>query len=288
MLMDKLKQRRRMSKKEAFDLKLLESYLPMQELKKVRKLVRRGRCSINLERNPVSFLITGKNLIPILTSSSFDFSKYNRFIVASYKSKVQEEFSPRVFDVLPNFIAPDIIGQSIEKRAAATILFSSNLNVLFVKHGEEILEFLSQFKGVKVYSRASKSMQASLDEKGVVAKVGSERTLSDLELKKFDFIFRLKKPQQSSISINIPSETKKANLDFIKEYVELARELSVNVPKELDSIIKDFVMMRGLPEEFVASVRELAKSLARMELRSKLMNKDIARAFEIASASVKK
>ena len=246
-------------KKEAFKLDRLASYLSKKEFKEVRKLVKKGEVKITTEKLPISFLITGEDLIPQLSGND----SLNRRIQSRHFSKIRSEFSTRAFDVLPNFIAPELVGLSVEKRAATALLFSENLKILLIKHGKQIIDFLSQFE-------VSSAKRDGSFKEG------------------FDFVFRSKKPHASPLLVYEPSEVRKANLDFIKDYVSRAKELSVNVPKGLDMLITEFVRLRMGSESFANSVRELAKSLARVEMRSKLLNKDLARAFEIASASVRK
>jgi len=263
MVFDKLKQRRRILKKEAFELTRLATYLSRKELKDIKRQVKQNKASIATEKLPISFLISGENLIPKLAPAE-QFESHNSKIKSRHFSKIQAEFSTRAYDVLPNFIAPDVVGLSVEKRAAVALLFSESLKILFIRHGREIIEFLDNFDLKSVAVRTSKLREG------------------------FDFVFRSKKPHASPLLVYEPSEVKQANIAFIKDYVVRARELSVNIPKELNELIEQFIQLRMGSEQFAESVRELARALARMEMRSKLLNKDLARAFEIASASAKR
>ena len=146
MVFDRLKQRRRILKKEKLELDRLASYLSKTELRDVKKLIKQKKVSINTEKLPILFLISGENLVPQLTSSEVDVEAYNQKIKAKHFSNIRAEFSQRAYDVLPSFIAPELIGLSIEKRAASTLLFSQNLSISIVQNGKVVLDFLSQFE----------------------------------------------------------------------------------------------------------------------------------------------
>jgi len=264
MVFDQLKQRRRYAKKEKFELSRLASCLSKKELKDIKKLRRQNKASIGTKKLPISFLISGENLIPQLSSNEVDVEPYNQTIRAKHFSDIRAEFSQRAYDVLPNFIAPELVGLSVEKRVASTLLFSQNLSISIARNGKEVLDFLSQFELESSSARAGKSDEG------------------------FDFVFKPKKPQVSPLLVYTPSEIRQANLAFIKDYAAEASQLSVKIPKDLDAQIEEFARSRMGSARFAEGVRELARALARMEMRSKLLNKDLARAFEIASASAKR
>jgi len=243
------KQLRRLSKKEAFDLARLTKYLPKKDIKIIKKQIKSNQANITSKKLPISFLISGENVIPQI-------EPHNSRIKSIHFSKIRAEFSQRAYDVLPSFIAPHVVGLSIEKRAAAALLFSSDLKIVLIRYGKDIVNFINNFELSSSVSLASSP-------------------------KECDFVFKPKQPRGSPLLINIPSDVEKANLEFIREYANIARKLGVFIPSDLDKLIEEFAGKRA------NSVRKLAKSLARMEMRSRVKNKDLARSFEIASASVK-
>jgi DNA replicative helicase MCM subunit Mcm2 (Cdc46/Mcm family) len=91
-------------------------------------------------------------------------------------------------------------------------------------------------------------------------------------------------------------DIKKADIVFIKNYLKKAKELDVQIPRNLVDRIKNFILRlkekeKKVPyevsEDVVAGVINMVKSSARLELRDLVETKDLERVFSIFYDSFK-
>ncbi len=122
---DKLILIRPLSKREEFQLSKVNPYLSPKELKLLVSFIKQKKASINLNRLGWSFLISGKDLLPELISDAKEIQELNEKIQKIFYKERFEEFSERAFGILPQLIAPNLVGLLHAKQAAALQLFST-------------------------------------------------------------------------------------------------------------------------------------------------------------------
>lgn len=259
------------------------NFISKDELKLIKKHMKQTKSSVLFEKIPISFLLSGNDLLPQIRTNKEELINLNSKLREAFFQKAEIDFSTRAFDVIPHFVASELIGHVPEKRVASAMLFSKNLKVLYIGQGQKLLDFIKEFDEIVVKEGTGIS-KCHVNER--LACVVDDLEFVDTEL--FDLVFLMSEPNVSGKLVFEPSAERKANFDFFRRYVRKARFLSVNIAPELERLIDKMVVERSGSEKFGKTVRELAKSIARAELRSKLVNVDVLRAFEIADKSIKK
>jgi replicative DNA helicase Mcm len=138
-----------------------------------------------------------------------------------------------------------------------------------------------------------------------VGELRSEIPFDSALLTRFHLVFFIKKPDlekfkkiAESILSGDKTKAKKGDIEFIKEYVRAIDEKikKVEFPKEMQKEVISFVEGLKKKEEdhlieisprFVIGIMRLCKSLARMEAREAVQEKDIKRVKEIVADSLK-
>ena len=121
-------------------------------------------------------------------------------------------------------------------------------------------------------------------------------------LSRFHLIFIVKKAdldEFTEIADRLISEDKvpikQSDIEFLKKYVEFARDIKVKIPRHLSDKIKDFVTAlkneeKSLPFKItprtVTGILRMVKASARMELRDEAQTKDLDRVFSIVKKSI--
>lgn len=269
-LANKIKSKLRMARKNRRDFSALSIYFSKEELSKIKKFINNGEAVIDTERIPISFLISGQNLIAQIRSSKHDFTWHNSQIKNTHYSRLYYEFANRAFDVLQSIIVPELIGLREEKQATAAILFGKDLKILCTQHSGKLSAFLKEF---------------GLADK--LVSLANCRGLNKLNIDDFDFVFKPERPKSgTAMNMLCNEEVVKGDIEFLKGYSALAAQFEVEFPKEYKSLIDNFVEKQGRNKKFSLSVEKLAKAFARMELRNRVAYRDLYRAFSVASHSL--
>ncbi len=351
---------RPLNKREQFDLGKFQPYLSDEEFRVVSKLVRQKKVTPHIQKQEFSFLLSGKNLLPQLESEQ-DLQEVNQKIRRKYFEEAYNEFAERAWQVLPQFIAPKVVGMRAEKQAAVLQLFCKDrVHILyFGDSGNGKTQILRSIKGVapvasfglassglavsergksvasgllpkadkgiccidelNLASKADQEALAGAMEEGVVSYVrGGESIKIDAHahvlaaattkaklsslLPKFHLIFFSKPVAPTSfgdmvdkILTESSEATNPADALFIRDYVSYALRINPKLPRHVTPIIKKFAtslkekeskLPYKITPRVVSGIVELAKASARMDLRGKVENTDLARVFEVVEASV--
>ncbi|MBS3064625.1 MAG: ATP-binding protein [DPANN group archaeon] len=141
---------RPLAKKEKFDILKVKEHLSESEFARLSRLVKQGKAEIKLEKKEWSFLISGKNLIPSIKFIKPDKRKFNLDYDVELKEQVWLEeldkklrnkfleqtfndFAPRAWTTVPQFIASNLVGMADIKNAVALQLFSKEaIHILLI------------------------------------------------------------------------------------------------------------------------------------------------------------
>ena len=141
---------RPLAKKEKFDSAKVKEYLSDSEFTKLMWFIKQGKAEIKLEKFGWNFLISGNDLMPRVRFVKPEKRRFNPDHDVELKDQVWideldkklrnkflqhtfEEFPPRAWTTIPQFIAPNLIGMETIKQAAAMQLFSKDaLHILLI------------------------------------------------------------------------------------------------------------------------------------------------------------
>ncbi|MBS3064934.1 MAG: ATP-binding protein [DPANN group archaeon] len=141
---------RPLAKKEKFDSAKVKEYLSDSEFTKLMWFIKQGKAEIKLEKFGWNFLISGNDLMPRVRFVKPEKRRFNPDHDVELKDQVWideldkklrnkflqhtfEEFAPRAWTTIPQFIAPNLIGMETIKQAAAMQLFSKDaLHILLI------------------------------------------------------------------------------------------------------------------------------------------------------------
>lgn len=115
---------RPLTRRETFELGKVKQYLSGEEYNKVAGLLKQGKLKIRLKRFSWSFLVSAKNILPWMTSDENFVEQLNGKIKSAFLQECFEDFKERAWNVIPQYIAPNILGLQDIKQAAALQLFS--------------------------------------------------------------------------------------------------------------------------------------------------------------------
>ncbi len=119
--------------REQFELSKIADHLTEGELKLIISWVKQGKGRVSLHRYGWSFLVSGKDHFPKIISPEQFASDINEKIRNGFFVERFTEFSERAFAAIPQYVAPDIIGNFDAKQAIALQLFSYEpFNILLV------------------------------------------------------------------------------------------------------------------------------------------------------------
>ena len=128
---------RPLGKNERFSLSRLEPYLNKDEYKLVAAWLKQQKAKISIIKYGWSFLISGKDHLPKLISGEPYTEELNSKIKTIFFRRRFEEFAERAWNAVPQYIAPEMIGNLEIKQAIALQLLSPEpINILLVGNAE--------------------------------------------------------------------------------------------------------------------------------------------------------
>ncbi len=291
---------RPLSKKEQWSVDSLKEYISEDSAKKALAAVKQNKAELKYIKKGFSFLIANKDLIPQLDSGEFE--DLNKQIEKEFYATSFKNFAERAWGALPQYIGPNTLGQTEIKQAITLQLFSPEPIKLLIlgKINAEMLTFARKLAPPEFQIITNFSPEKELDfEKPIITKTDRQTKHSD----KFDLLFFTKtavlkdfEDIAEKIITGSKAKVKDADLEFLKEYIEQAREIEVEIPAHLVEQLKKFIVKLKKEEselnysvttDFVAVVVSLCKAAARMEMRSQIDSKDLVRVFDIVEKSIR-
>ncbi|MEM2954447.1 MAG: hypothetical protein QW625_00630 [Candidatus Nanoarchaeia archaeon] len=149
---------RKLNNKEKFQFSIIDEYLKNDEKAKLLFLIKQQKAFIKIKKKGWSFLISGKDLLPRVfylkpekRTLNPDFTneletkiwleKLDKKIKKRFFEKRANEFATKVWQVIPQFIAPNLIINQHMRQALALQLFSKEpLHYLLICEDQSILE----------------------------------------------------------------------------------------------------------------------------------------------------
>ncbi len=291
---------RPLSKREEWALDSIKDYISEENARKITAAVKQNKAKLKFVQKGFSFLVANKDLIPQLDSKEFE--ELNKEIEREFYSTNFKNFTERAWQVLPQYIGPNTLGQLDIKQAISLQLFSPEpIKILIIgKINAEILTCARKLapSSFQIITNFSADSKADFD-KFILTKMDKRSKLT----LKFDLLFftRVAKLEEfediaEKIILGSKAKVRDADIEFLKEYINKARETEVEIPTHLSDKLKKFVVGLKKKEKklrynvtpaFVSCVVNLCKASARMELRSEIESKDLVRVFEIVEKSIK-
>lgn len=238
---------RRHKKHDKFALNYLRNYIESETYREVSKKVKQGKAKVSIERRGYSFLISGRDLLPVVKSKYLPQETLNRFIERRFLEEKNKDFSRRAWTFIPEFIGPMLSADKRAKLLLALSLFAPKVRINFVDYSDTSKRLINHASLIgKTHAKASKKPDKKYDINLFVnpPKLGDFLEMTELDTK----IVHLKR----------------GDMEFIKQYIAAAAENDVEFPSKLK---------KGLKEEFLP----LAEASAKMELRSTVTQKDVDR-----------
>lgn len=154
--------------REKFEISKLADYLNENEYGLAIGWLKQGKAKMDVRKYDWSFLISGKNHVPKIISDQPYTKELNEKIKKMFLDERFKEFSERAWNAVPQYIAPNVIGQMDAKQAVALQIFSSEpMHVLFMGDAEsgksEIFESVKKLSDNSVV-QASDGICVSLYE----------------------------------------------------------------------------------------------------------------------------
>ncbi len=263
---------RPLGRQEKDNLYKLINFLDKSELKQVAMLMKLDKINIEIKKLGYSFMISGRDLLPVLISEDALADQLNRKMEQKHYEQLFNEFKERAWTILPYYLASDTPGLLTEKRAVLLHLFTDYpMNVLLVGDGKDVVESAQDFKNCE-HIKWQKTKPKSADFHLIF---NAKKT----NLKKFSDLF-------DTVVLESTTKTNAEDIRLIKEYIKEALKINVTIPRGLDQKIKTYVV--GLKKKSMKTaecVIELVKASARMELRNKVEHKDLERAFSVVKCA---
>jgi len=239
---------RKVSKNEGFALKNLKHYSSREDYKKFMKMLKQKKTKLKIKQQGYSFLISGKDLMPVPVSGDKWIKEFAEKVELKFYENKITEFSERAWNIIPEYIAPKVLGQKNLKLLLTVLLFSSPVNLVVIggKGTASIIRSARSFRRISV-STAKKKTKKRYDLYFMAAQA---------DLGKF---FDMAEKSQKSVEI------KRSDINFLRMYIREARKLNVFVPNKFESKFKN------------RAERELAIGSARIDLRTEVNENDIKR-----------
>ncbi len=289
---------RPLTKEEKTDLNFLSEYLSKDQISFIKTKIKQKKAKLVRKKKDFSFLISGKNIIPKIESQEKDLTILNQEIERKYLKEKFKEFKERAWNIIPQYIASNIVGLREVKQACMLQLFTEDsLNMLLFGNSgtgkTSILDSLSKI--------SSKNLPKVIDAKKniedysihiIKSQIPSYTKLSDFNLA---FIIRDASLEQfadiaEKIVMSEKQKPKQADMDFIREYINHANQIKVEIPNQFLDLIKDFSttlkskehsLLYKVTPKTIESIISMIKASARIELRDKANHKDLERVFDI-------
>lgn len=297
-----------LTKRQKFKLSKVNPYLHKNELNKLTMLLKQGKANIELKRFGWSFLISGRDLLPVLEyihpdnrKFIFDKSKErsDKNFIKEAEQKIQkafyriafDDFAERAWGAIPQYISPTLVTPVFVKQAIALQLFCPRKFKILLKGGKAKKKLLASASDIdnnlvaadldeladkqrKVLS--SKKLLAGSRNKTLQGNFNLTLTVKKINLKKFTDLVESLVVQEVKINKN--------DIFFIKKYVKMGQKINVRIPPRFVEKIKSFALTldkRKINKNTVEGILQLVKASAAMELRSEIKTKDLVRIFEI-------
>jgi len=302
---------RKLNKRQRFKLSKVETYLHKNEFNKLVFLVKQGKANIELKRLGWSFLISGKDLLPILYYVSperrklvFDDSEeesdeqfiydLNKKIQRIFYKKAFEDFSERAWGSIPQYIAPTLVTSLQTKQAVALQLFCPREFKILLKGGkarEKILRSAVEIDNNLVISHVD-----DLSKKEYAQLLSARKVLATASKKKkihsdFNLVLPVKKISLKKFTDLVENlvvrevEINKNDISFIRKYIRHAQKIKVKLLPHFANKIKKFAIKlekkKNVTPKTIEGLIQLIKASAAMELRDQVETKDLERVFRI-------
>jgi len=303
---------KKLTKRQRFKLSKVKQYLHKNEFNKLIALVKQGKANIELKRYGWSFLISGKDLLPILHYVHPEKRKYifdeseekpDRTFIREADKKIQKafysaafaDFSERAWGAVPQYLAPTLVSPVHIKQAIALQLFCSNDFKILLKGGRPKKKLLA----------SASEIDSSLVVSDIDELIGKERkeVLSSGKLlagtrkktprnPKFNLILPVKKISLKKFTDLVESlviqevKINRNDIFFIKRYIKHAQKIKVKLPPTLTDRVKLFALAlrkgnKKVGKKTIEGILYFVKASAAMELREQVETKDLARVFKI-------
>ncbi len=239
-------------KQDKFALNYLKKYTTKLTYLKIWGKIKQGKARVKIRRKGYSFLISGRDLLPVLISKDLPSNKLNKEIEKRFFEEKYNNFSNRAWKVIPEYIGPHIAADRRIKSLLTLALFSDvKINIIDK-------------------SRLSKKLVSHAKTLGSL----NVRSLNR-KVKSYELNIKIKTPKLGKFKNIAESASKvvhlrEGDISFIKKYIKEARKKKVKIPNKLEKKFRK------------DSLIELSKASARMELRSEVINKDVERIKQLS------
>lgn len=304
---------KKLTKRQRFKLSKIRPYLHKNELIKLTALVKQGKANIELKRFGWSFLISGKDLLPVLhyvppenRKFIFDVSeeRADKQFIREADKKIQKafynnafiDFSERAWGAIPQYLAPTLVISLYIKQAIALQLFCPKDFKILLRGGrikEKIMSSASEIDSSLVTAEidelVGKERKEMLSAKKLLA--GTRNKTNSLH-SKFNLVLPVKKISLRKFTDLVESlvvqevQINRTDIYFIKRYIKNAQKIKVKLPPHLTDKIKLFALAlkkrnKKVTKKTIEGILQLVKASAAMELREQVESKDLARVFKI-------
>ena len=235
-------------KQDKFALNYLRRYVSRRTHLKVSGKVKQGKAKVKIKRMGYSFLISGRDLLPVVSSDTLNIRWINQIARERFFREKYLDFSSRSWDVIPEYIGPRIIADKRIKRLLALSLFAPELKINIIDESDTSKRLISYADMIS--DNKARTAKKSLKSYDLNVKVGGAK------LGKFKGV-----TETSVKAVHI----REGDMDFIERYIGDATGFEVQVPDDLTESLHR-------PE-----LLALAKASARMEMRTSLNEGDIER-----------
>lgn len=234
-------------KRDKFSLTYLKNYMSKKDYRDISAKIKQGKAKVKIERKGYSFLISGRDLLPVVKSKHLPTEEVNKLIEHRFFAEKYADFSQRAWKVLPEYIGSRIPANKDVKTVLALGLFSD------VK------------MNIRDESNVSKRLVAHAK---LIGKIKAKASKKDDESYEVNFLAKPAKLGKFEAITNRASKVahlRRGDIDFIKKYVEEGKKIEITISRNFRKKFRR------------ETLRELAKASARIELRKEVAKKDIER-----------
>ena len=304
---------KRLSKRQRFKLSKIKPYLHKNEIAKLIALIKQGKANIELKRFGWSFLISGKDLLPVLYYIPVEKRKFifdeseersdelfiieaNKKIQKAFYKNAFEDFSERAWGALPQYIAPTLVSPVYIKQAIALQFFCSKDFKILLRGGRirnklisSAAEIDSSLVVADLDELSNREVRQLFSAKKILAGSKNNKVRS---YKNFNIVIPVKKISLKKFTDLVESlviqevKINKNDIFFLKRYIKHAQKIKVGIPPHLADKIKLFALNlkkknKKISQKTIEGILEMVKASAAMELRNEVETKDLERVFKI-------
>ncbi|MBD3262752.1 hypothetical protein GF374_00020 [Candidatus Woesearchaeota archaeon] len=301
---------KKLTKRQRFKIGKIKLFLHENEVNKVISLIKQNKADIELKRYGWSFLITGKDLLPIIhyippdnrsyffddssekTDKNFIYEANKKMEKIFYKNAF-EDFSERAWGAIPQYIAPTLVSSVHIKQAIALQLFCKRDFKILLKGSKDkskilesasaidsklVIANLNRVKEKRKLLASKKLLVTSRSYKRIRNKFNLIIPVRKINLKKFTDLIEDLVVQEVQIG--------RTDINFLKKYLKHAQKTKVKLPPHLGEKIKLFAISlkkenKKINKKIIEGILKLIKASAVMDLREEVNNKDLVRVFNI-------